>query len=347
MKKLILMIVVLSLTFCTEKVEVNSKDFQVTTSVTSEKSRRLGLSVVPRFVTIHEGNIFFCDMENQTHFYVYRLEDFNFIGSFGKEDNSIGAIFNPCFTDQIETVGNNTFLTVLQMDKLELTTFDFNKALNNSLTPEDIKTIKLPESIDEAVHVIKLNNNLIFGSGYSDIGEFFIYNSGSSQLQWKAFSQEYSQEFMQQLEDSELLGLYKYGIIKAKPDKSKFVKAYRYSEKIVIYNNEGNIIYTINRNSPKPEILPNNQFSDNTELYYGNVYTTDNFIYALNINCKVSEEISNVEIHVFDWEGNAIEMINLNKGIGGLAPFAVDETTRTIYSINPTTESDLISEFRY
>lgn len=348
MRKIILLLLVgLTLSFCSEKVLVNSKDFQTTTSIKSERSRRIGQGIVPRFVAIHEGNMILCDMENQPHFYVYRLEDFSLLGSFGKEDNAIGAIFNPCFTDQIESVGTESFLSVLQMDKHELTTFDYKKALNNSLTEADVKTVKLPDEIDEAVHVIKMDNDLIFGSGYSDIGEFFIYNSVSKQLKWKEFSQEYSQEFMQQLEDSKLMGLYKYGIIKAKPDKSKFVKAYRYSEKIAIYNNDGNLIYTIDRGSPKPQILSNNQFSENTALYYGNVYTTDNYIYALNINCKVSEEISNVQIHVFDWEGNAIEVINLNKGIGGLAPFAVDEATRTIYSINPAYESDLISEFRY
>lgn len=348
MKKIFIILCVLFLSSCTNKEGIEDYNFKETVSINSEKSRTLDNKIVPRFVTIYENKIVFCDMTNQTHFYVYSLPDLKFLGSFGNENDAVGSIKNPSFNNQIQTKSNENLISVLQMDNYELVSFDLEKALNKTLKKEDVKSIILPDDIDESIHVLKMDNDLVFGSGYSNLGEFFTYNLNTKQVSWKKFTTDFDEEFMNLLQKSDLLGIYKHGMIKAKPDNSKFVKAYRLNQKISIFDNNGDLIRTIeNKNAIKPAIGKDNQFSNDTNLYYSNVYTTDNYIYALCLNSKVNTNPTNVEIHVFDWNGNSIQNIQLNKGIGGLAPFAVDEKNRTIYTINPESELNYLSEFKY
>jgi hypothetical protein len=236
------------------------------------------------------------------------------------------------------------------MNLMKLSLIDINKALTSS-TYEPEKVIRMPPQIGSAVNIISLDDNIFIGSGNKSDGEFFIYNASTKKLEWKNFFIDYDENFMELLIKSDKLDEYKRGIIKIKPDGSRFVKAFTFIPIIDIYNQDGKIEFSlILKNHEKPNInLKVKQFEGSTKVYYENVFLTDNYIYALNRNCNLEDYSKNIckdaEIHVYSWDGNAVCKYKLNEGIGPVAPFVVDEANKRVYTVNPKDDNDYYSVF--
>jgi hypothetical protein len=168
---------------------------------------------------------------------------------------------------------------------------------------------------------------------------------------WKEFEIDFDIDFTNELIKNGIYQEYKRGIIKAKPDKSRFVKVYNFVPIIRVFDDNSNVLFTIKKtNVEKPKIVSEN-FSLENRAYFSNVYTTDNYIYVLNQNCKIEDVIYNncnsVEIYCFDWSGNPIKNFQLNESIGMLSPFAVDEENKNIYIVSPKDSISNILKFAY
>lgn len=80
---------------------------------------------------------------------------------------------------------------------------------------------------------------------------------------------------------------------------------------------------------------------DYNPIYYEYVTCTDSCIYALyagfplgDLNPKHASTL-----HLYDWEGKPVKRINLQQS---LSAFVVDESTQTLYGINPDSREDAI-----
>lgn len=111
-----------------------------------------------------------------------------------------------------------------------------------------------------------------------------------------------------------------------------------------IFDYEGNLL--------KDVVIGNEEFSDGMldgtqKIYTGQIYTTSDYIYSLNINAKEEDLFSNKNIRplieIWDWEGNLITAYQLDKEI---LSFAVNEEQGKIYATT-LNEMNKIYEFEF
>lgn len=87
-------------------------------------------------------------------------------------------------------------------------------------------------------------------------------------------------------------------------------------------------------NSDNWPALQKENISESTIIYYGSTRITEDYIFALYTNKKISE-MENIpeetEIHIFNWDGEAIAKILLGHN---LISFAVDAKNKILYGLN-------------
>jgi hypothetical protein len=143
------------------------------------------------------------------------------------------------------------------------------------------------------------------------------------------------------------------GDIRLKPDKSHFVLTYELFKSLCIVdlNKLSEPLFLKFEDTPFPQIGINNgelNIDDirNLPMQYIDIYTTDNFIYALYAG-KTSEELGNfspgssqgMSVHIFKWDGTAHCLLNLDRLVNCIC---VDEVNSVIYGIDPTGEDNSI-----
>lgn len=337
-----------------EKDKTNSNliysNFAETVSIKSSNIKGIDQAIMPLHLGINDDLLILCDPQSEYRFYAYKLPEFKFLGKFGKEGDGPKEISETMiFLNQFEKNKDGIFINFFEPNKMKYVSMNLNKALNDSLEDNDFKITYMPPEIQESYNIIKLKNNTFFGSGFSLAGEFFIYDENTASFRWKDQTVDHNDDFMKSLKENNLLDMYKHGALKAKPDNSHFVKAYQFTPKISVYDSDGNLKFSIINESKKEPKIVNNQFEENTRMYYFTTYVTDDYIYAIDLNCTQKEfrsgGINNVELHVFDWDGNPIKKYLLNEGIGALSPFAVDEKNNKLYTVNPKSEESYFSQF--
>ena len=302
------------------------------------------IKFLPQSIGLIDDKVFFCDSESDTHFYVFKIPEFEFVGKFGNRGRGPLDMQAPTFWGQVK----GKEIGIYQANLMKYGFYNIEEYLNGTIKDENIITTYMPPEINDAVNIISLNKNKYIGASSTPNGELFVYNALKKELKWKPFVKDVSNTFMEDLLKYDILSDFKRGIIKVNPKNTLVVKTNIFMPYIDIYDPKGNLLFSIGPKKYENPILSNKtkmiDFSSN--VYYTNSFLTNNFIYALYRNCTVNEfsngDCENVEIHVFDWEGNAVKKYILNEGIGPLSPFAVDETNHKIYSVNP---KDLDSYF--
>ncbi|GAO30652.1 BF3164 family lipoprotein [Geofilum rubicundum] len=128
-----------------------------------------------------------------------------------------------------------------------------------------------------------------------------------------------------------------------KPDRTKLVAAYYYFDALEIYNATGELKVCLRGPTdkyPKLEVYHEGSGSGkitprNTKVGYGQVVSTDNYIYALYSGQNIFEHgFSAKNLFVFDWNGNPIKKFKLSHPI---ETFCVDEKNNIIYSLTSDT----------
>ncbi len=333
-----------------EKV-VSFKEFKNQISVSGKSCSEIKDDIYPMFMGIKDSILVLCDIQSDPHVYVYSLPYLKFLGSFGSQGKGPVDLLDPVFWGQFENNPHSQKAWFYQPNAMRYSLIDIQKATSGKDYTEFDKQIILPPHIGTAVNIILLDENTIVASGRVSEGEFMIYNTSTKRTEWKPFLIDFDKQFMDDIKKAKMFNSYKQGIIKAKPDGTRFVKAFGYIPVIDVYNNKAELIFSIIQDSyRKPDInAKNKQFEPETRVYYTNVFLSDKCIYALNQNCTLQElsegSCTDVEIHMFSWTGDPLYKIILNESIGSLAPFAVDELNNSIYVVNPKSQDDYLSVF--
>jgi hypothetical protein len=131
------------------------------------------------------------------------------------------------------------------MNARVLSLADVEKSLlDKSYQPEI--NIALPYEAYDVVSALSLSKDVVLGSGTSSEGEFFFFNSNDQSLEWKEHRIDYTQNlasfFSNNMNDISLL---KQGVVKIKPDQTRFVKAMVYAPVIDVYFPNGDIDFSI------------------------------------------------------------------------------------------------------
>lgn len=322
-------------------------DFENNYNLQSNPIENISDSIYPQSISIYKDKVIFCDYSSDPHFSAYQLPDFKFLANFGKHGDGPIDFNSPVVWNQIE----KGEIGIYQMNQMKFDFYNIDSLILNNINKNHLNPTYLPPEIDDAVNIIYLKQNIYLGSGANSPGEFFVYNEKTKDLIWKENITVFDKKFIDKITEYNLLEELYLGIIKIKPDKTKFVKTNIYNPLIHVFDNNMNLKFTIANQNLNPPIIDDgkNSFSSETKMYYTNCYLTDNFIYAVYRNCTLEDyssyECNNVEIHSFDWEGNPISKYFLNEGIAPLSPFVVDEDRLKIYTVNPKTEDSYYSTF--
>lgn len=305
----------------------------------------------PLLIGLKDKLLVICDVDNAPHFHVYQMPEFTYLGNFGQQGRGPSEFQNPLFWGQFEK-SERVKMWIYDVNSLSLSLVDVLAALHDASYKAETSFV-LPNEAYEAFIVLKMAGKNFIGSGAFFQGEFLKFDSEKKHIQWIAQNTHYNKGFRQLIETntdfSNLLTL-KQGITKIKPDQSRFAKALVYAPIIDVYKPDGNLEFTIIRKEFELPVLDDREI-ENTRAWYENIFLTDSFIYALNRNCTVGQysfdECNDVEIHVFNWNGEPVALLRLNEGIGLAAPFVVDETNKKIYTVHPHDENHLFSVFDF
>ena len=327
------------------------RKFLIETSLEGQLISQIKENIFPTYMGIKDSLLVLCDFKASPHFYTYNIKDFSYLGSFGMQGRGPGDIQDPFFSSQIQKENNSYGVWVYQMNRMRLTCNDIFRSIND-MDAKPKKTIVLPPEANTACNVIIVNQNLVIGSGIDAQGEFFIYDIMKDDFRWKKHLVDHDIACLKNLEQNKLLGQYKLGTLKVKPDGTSFVKAYLFQPLIDVYNKKLDILFTIKTGDyDEPKFMEsNNNFIGTSNAYYANVFLTDEYIYALNYNCHYQDmyniNVRNAEMHIFNWSGDAVCRIKLNQGITPFGPFAVDDNNTMIIKSEPAEEKDNFSVFR-
>jgi hypothetical protein len=196
--------------------------------------------------------------------------------------------------------------------------------LINLENPDNVVRQKMNIKIDTEFQypfglIFVLNDSLFLGSNqgedqYLGKGSFVppayhIYNSNTKQeikhhRPYNAFTPKYN---------AYMAADYYYSMDRMKPDKSKIVMAMSLLDQINIFDmTTGEFKGYRNKNSPDFKYLTHSP--DNFIMYYIYVCVDDTYIYGLYSNTKynLQKYESNI-VNVFDWNGNFIKQIILDK----------------------------------
>ncbi|MDR0604190.1 MAG: TolB-like 6-bladed beta-propeller domain-containing protein [Bacteroidales bacterium] len=213
--------------------------------------------------------------------------------------------------------------------------------------PVDVK--KMSSQVFPCNKSFMLKNSDMLGISSSINNQIFIYSGENNALQGYDFYPIYPNPYdylVSKTVYSAYLGL--------KPDKSHFVLAYQWFQSLCIVSLDklSEPVYIKFKDTPFPQFNSTDQRANieiikNLPLQYINLYTTDNHIYVLYAGKKGDElEVHSrealskgVSIHVFNWDGTALCMLNLDRIINC---FCVDEKNKIIYGIDPTGENNSI-----
>lgn len=313
------------------------RTFQVVKNLHGKQVQTEILNYNPLLMGLKDSVLVVCDVENSPYFHIYSLPGFEYLGNFGQEGKGPSEFQNPLFWGQFQNT-EALKMWVYEMNTFSLSLLDIEKSLTSELFDAD-SVYSVPAELHDANNVMITPENVLIGSGPFQQGEFFIYNPLQEHTQWIAHRTDYgSQEhslFKGNLDDIDVL---KQGVAKIKPDGSHFVKALVYLPVIDVYRSDGEHRFSLVLNDYHLPVFNNGSFENQTNVWYENVFLSDNYIYALNRNCNMQHyfggKCNDAEIHVFNWEGEAVSKYSLNEGIAPAAPFAVDESNNRVYTVN-------------
>jgi hypothetical protein len=292
--------------------------------------------IYPIIMGLSDSLLVLCDINSEIHFYVYNVPEMKYLGSFGKQGKGPKDFSDPVFWGQFEQTKTNSKIWVYQTNKMAFTLVDIIKSISTTNAYIEKNIIMSPET-GAAVNIISLKNNKFVGGGRVEQGEFFIYNNIKNKIQWKPLIID-DIDYIEAMKTNNLLTSYKQGVIKIKPDKSKFVKIFAYMPIIDVYNENAELSFSIIMRDCKFPSFRNKQFDEETNVFFTNVFLTDNYIYALNQNCNLLQlsknSCYNTEILVFDWNGKPVCKYRINETFSSMAPFVVDERNNKLYTIS-------------
>lgn len=221
--------------------------------------------------------------------------------------------------------------------------FQFTEISVESVINEDVGgfTMSKTSEINTGYSIVaKIDQDLIIGTGFFDNGRYAI-----SDVRGELISVSIDYPFENDFGgiSKRDLGMAFQSVFKIHPDKSKIASATRASAnlEILIYQNDSlKIEKKIHSGYPLFENESSNQrisvrYLPENRAGFLDLDVTKSFIYALYSGVERREGLSKYltgnKVLIYDWEGNQILQLNLDKSVTN---FAVDENDSFIYGTN-------------
>ncbi len=282
-------------------------EFPVSKTLTLEEFDVSDMLAIPGEITIYKDMVVVWNQETDWFFKIYSLENFDYLGSLirrgrGPEEEIEISPF-------IKTIGEDTILyqgssTVNKARILKL---------QEDLYLEVLEEYTLPDEMYDDTDIFMVNNNLYASYGMRHFTRDF---QGFSPQTGKLFEggDMLPLNKPQFFSPDELFVLTKHTTVK--PDNKYLATAYALLPVIRIYDAESGQLYSemyMADASKNKQILTNDSpIKEGLINYYFRIKSTNEFIYAL-YSGKLAGLPEFSEIHIWDWEGNPILHLELEK----------------------------------
>ncbi len=320
MKYLIMLIAIILFANCSsnENCKINYfKKFPITEEVIHEEIKTPSILYMVGGMILTDSVLITMDLKADTIFQVFRLQDLSYRGGFilrGRGPNEEVTV-SPFF----RTLERNKFLYRAHSS---LKIAEFNPVINKI---DITKRINLPGKLLDFFHVFNLGTDNYYGYNKSIKGDNEIIGYNSITNKTFEFGGKYPKldKKMNNMSRNRLTTK----CFSIKPDKTHFASIYDKFPILRIYSKEGNLVKEVRHINGQdfPIELVSKRISEskleNVMQNYMGIKSTNKYIYALyvgktqkEIKLKSSNNLSNI-LHVFDWEGNPIKEIVLDKDI--------------------------------
>jgi hypothetical protein len=309
-----------------QTVIISEKEFEEVYDLSGKAVALENTLLLPTHIfKVHENVIVF-DNDDNALFKVYGIPELDYKFSWGKRGEGPGEIkmFDPSSFEVVE-------------DGFEYQDmFNIRKCQVLEDTIKTVESKKLPLFDQPLNRVRKINDTLYFAD--NQIGdksnEHVALGLGSNSILYKFGDYPTPSR---KLGDSQISMAFMKNNV-ANFEKERFVTFYQKINKVKFYDLEGNLI----------KELKNGSYDDNQKavIHYAEPVATENFIYVFNIKKskkEIEEDIENYKptVEVWDWSGNPIASLNMDKPIISMA---IDEEARKIYGVSFWSQS-VIYEF--
>lgn len=282
----------------------------------------------------NDSSLIVFDYHSSNSFTLFDLHSGKYIRRFGAIGNGPGEIPLGSYG----FLSKNDFVVYYTHTGL-VTKFDIDSLRNGiSSSPNVLCHYKIPEA--QFSRIIPINDTVFVGGGtYKSTYQFLLFDSNNSILDYgieiyNADNQSYN-EYHKYLSNQ--------GVFTKSPDKNKFVYALNNSSNIdffEIVDSKIQLIRSIRIRDPQNKPMSDGPFNGvipdrDCGIGYIDLTVTDKYVYALYTDKKMVDDrgkgnsFSSNVILVFDWNGNPVEILQLNQEVYYIA---VNEKRNLMYA---------------
>ncbi len=286
----------------------------------------------PSSLIIQDTLLYVIDSEREPNlFYIFSLNNFQLLASFGNRGNGPNEFRNIHFNHQLEG-GNFWVRTSYGLALLNLDSILVSPGYSPS------KRIVHPPEVEIAYDIFYISDSCVIGATTQDLGRMFRWNPLTDEIKLLDFSPKISPMPEQRL------GYLYYSRNGIKPDNTMIVSALENFQRIYILDTNLEVLRTISFPNAHKPTWKNGELTDHDGTYvcYKRVFCTNKYIYALYNGVPDVEEYDNYnaqEVQVFDWSGNPIHVYSLDINVKGIY---VDEERNILYGLNRENDQALV-----
>lgn len=257
---------------------------------------------------------------------IYNLNDFTHIKSILRRGRGPNEVLFADYTGQFEMADGDIWMYFTDLNAGKFHKINLTESIRSG---NDV--IELISEIDrDKIPCFAIDNDTFIYDQYNpDKGNVNLIKGDNS---WKnpIWSKEIYSNIT--LDDSYMLLIHTI-LYNAKNKKACVIPPYIDHIQIIDCDGNNDMILSTAKSDTWPAIKQDG-FNESIKSFYKSTKVTDDFIFSMYVNKKISElgtTPEETEIHVFDWDGNAVTKIRLKDHI---TSFAVDTKHRTLYGID-------------
>jgi hypothetical protein len=277
--------------------------------------------LLPIMISIVNEKLVIYNKVNNNKFSVFDLNDYSLLYQFGNTGKGPEE-FQFIHTNSIqEYKGNLTLLDQYRFKKINLGTNKMN-IVSTTLIPTKVTDLSGFTLIDDSLF---LSHNRSIKTNDEIFSQSLLNNDGKVGISTFPYFNEKINSDQNQREN-----ITRKSMASRRSD-GRICFLYTHMHRLKIFTKTGQ---KINDVSIGPLLKVQSDFDiENNNLYTGQIYVSDKYIYSLNINAKEDELFAGMNrtplFEIWDWEGNLIDIYALDEEILG---FCVSEKYKKIYA---------------
>jgi len=318
-----------------ETIIIKEKDFQNDETIIGEYVEISPVPLCPENILIIDSLLIIKngDMCDDDFFYLYNKNNNNFFSSFGKRGRGPNEFLSVKMGGQY--LKNDSTIKIWVHDRRGFKLININRSIETKKIFIDDKLLYISRDFHPIIDAFLLPNGDIVGKSLSQSGRLFYHNTYNDSTRWvEYFPKVRKLPFDENMKDN----LY-IGPTRISHDNSRIVSALELFKRIDVFTAKTDHLFSLafddSPENPDFFINPDDPIPSNLMHYYYDLFLTEKYIYALNINISEGElnkgmDSGYSELHVFSWEGKPITLYRLNHLIYSIT---IDEDDGYLYGL--------------